>query len=306
IRCFYCMPDENLQFLPREQLLSFEEIERFVRATGPLGLTRLRLTGGEPLVRNGLDELIRRLAALPHVVDLALTTNGLLLAEQAQSLRAAGLHRVNVSLDSLRPEVFERIARRSGLQRVLEGIDAALDAGFEDVRLNAVAIRGLTEDDVVPLVDFARRRRLAMRFIEFMPLDAQQNWQDAQVLTGREIRRLVEEEWGTLKPVGRSDPSRPATEYVFSDGQGSLGLITPVSEPFCNACDRLRLTAEGQLRNCLFSHEEWDARALLRGKADDQALRDLVRTCVGAKHAAHGIGDDDFQRPQRAMYQIGG
>jgi GTP 3',8-cyclase len=306
IRCFYCMPAEGVVFRPRDELLTFEEIARMVRALAPLGINKLRLTGGEPLVRADLPTLVRMLVTIPGIRDVALTTNGMLLDEQAGALKAAGLQRLNVSLDTLSEEVFEQITRRQGLDRVLAGIAAAQAAGFERIRLNAIAIRGLTEAEIIPLAKFAREQDLELRFIEFMPLDAEQHWQDANVLTGREIRRLVEAEFGPLVPASRPDASQPAVDFRFSDGRGAIGFINPVSEPFCGDCNRLRLTAEGQVRNCLFSTVEWDARQILRTGGSDQGLRDLVRDCVGAKAGAHGIGGAGFQRPERAMYQIGG
>jgi cyclic pyranopterin phosphate synthase len=306
IRCFYCMPNEGVVFRPREELLTFEEIGRFVRAMTPLGVRKIRLTGGEPLVRHDLDQLVRLLAAVPGVDDLALTTNGMLLADQAAGLRAAGLRRINISLDALREETFQRISRRPGLDRVLAGVAAAQASGFEQIRLNAVAIRGITEDEILPLAAFARERDLELRFIEFMPLDAEQHWTDDEVLTGREILRRVEAEFGALVAAERDDPSQPAVDFRFADGRGAVGFINSVSEPFCESCNRLRLTAEGQVRNCLFSTVEWDARAVLRGGGSDDELRGLVRDCVAAKAAAHGIGSPEFHRPQRAMYQIGG
>jgi cyclic pyranopterin phosphate synthase len=306
IRCFYCMSNENVRFKPRDEILSFEEIVRFVRVVSQLGVRRLRLTGGEPLVRSDVPQLVKQLAALPHVEDLALTTNGILLAEQAEALRRAGLRRLNISLDTLTEEVFQKITRREGLDRVLAGIEAALHAGFESIRLNAIAIRGLTEVEIVPLARFARDRGLELRFIEYMPLDAEQHWQAADVLDGEAIRRIVEAEFGPLLPATAPHPSQPAVEFAYADGSGRLGLIHPVSQPFCEGCDRLRLTAEGQVRNCLFSAVEWDARALLRGAGSDDEIAQLVRDCVWAKARAHGIGSREFVRPERAMYQIGG
>jgi cyclic pyranopterin phosphate synthase len=306
IRCFYCMPEENIRFKPRSELLTFEEIERFVRVVAPLGINKVRLTGGEPLVRSGLAELVRRLAAMPGIDDVALTTNGLLLPEQARELRDAGLRRVNISLDTLREETFRRIARRPGLHRVLDGIRAALRAGFERIRLNAVAIRGITEEEVVALCRFAHKHGLEMRFIEFMPLDAEDRWQSSMVLPGEEIRRLLEEEFGPLVAAHRDDPSQPAVDFEYLEGAGRVGFINPVSQPFCGDCNRLRLTAEGQVRNCLFSTVEWDARAVLRGGGSDEELAQLVRDCVLAKKPGHGIDSPQFLKPQRAMYQIGG
>jgi cyclic pyranopterin phosphate synthase len=306
IRCFYCMPAEDVTFRPREELLTFEEIERFVRDLVPLGINKLRLTGGEPLVRKDLPSLVGRLSEVPGIGDLALTTNGLLLEEQATELRKAGLHRLNVSLDALSEKTFQHITRRTGLQKVLDGIYAAQRAGFQRIRLNTVAIQGLTEAEVVPLAEFSRAHGLELRFIEFMPLDADNQWNENRVLTGDALRRILEEAFCPLRPKERSDPSQPAVDYTFADGKGNIGFINPVSEPFCSSCNRLRLTADGQVRNCLFSSVEWDARALLRGGGSEQEIQQLVRDCVAAKQPAHGIGAADFQKPERAMYQIGG
>jgi cyclic pyranopterin phosphate synthase len=299
------MPDENIRFKPRHEILSFEEITRFVRVASRMGVRRLRLTGGEPLVRADLPQLVEQLSRLPEIEDLALTTNGILLAEQAVALRRAGLKRLNVSLDTLSEATFLKISRRTGLDRVLAGIAAAQEAGFESVRLNAIAIRSLTEHEIVPLARFARERGLELRFIEYMPLDAEEHWQAADVLDGATIRRTLETEFGPLEPVAPPHASQPATDFVFADG-GRIGLIQPVSQPFCGGCDRLRLTAEGHVRNCLFSTKEWDARVLLREGGGDDEIADLVRDCVWAKAPAHGIGSDEFVRPDRAMYQIGG
>lgn len=306
IRCFYCMPDENVRFLPRRDILTFEEIERFARILAGLGVNKLRLTGGEPLVRSGLPALVKQLAAIEGIQDIALTTNGILLAEQAQALKEAGLSRINISLDALTEETFRRIARREGLDRVLAGIQAAKRVGFQKIRLNAVAIKGVTEAEVVPLANFAREQGLEMRYIEFMPLDAENQWQHDQVLSGDEIRRMLEEAIGPLAAADRPDPSQPATDFQFTDGIGTIGFINPVSEPFCGDCNRLRLTAEGKIRNCLFSTVEWDARALLRGGATDEEIVQLVRDCVHAKKPGHGIDSATFVKPERAMYQIGG
>jgi cyclic pyranopterin phosphate synthase len=305
IRCFYCMPEENIRFRPRSEILTFEEIERFVRVAAQLGIRKLRLTGGEPLVRADMPKLVQRLAAIPGIDDIAMTTNGILLAEQAAALKAAGLKRLNISLDALSEETFRRIARRDGLDRVLAGIAAAKAAGFTGIRLNAVAIRGITEPEIVPLTQFARDQDLEMRFIEYMPLDAEQNWDHDQVLTGEEIRARLEEAIGPIEPVERTDPSQPAVDYKFTGG-GQVGFINPVTQPFCGDCNRLRLTAEGQVRNCLFSSIEWDARQLLRTGAGEAKLATLIRDCIAAKKPGHGIDSDQFVRPQRAMFQIGG
>ena len=306
IRCFYCMPNEEVSFRPREELLSFEEIEKFVRALVPLGIDKLRLTGGEPLVRSNLPALVARLSQVPGINDLALTTNGLLLTDQASELRQAGLHRLNISLDTLQEEKFHRITRRTGLPKVLDGIYTAQRVGFQKIRINAVAIQGLTEDDVIPLAEFSRTHGLELRFIEFMPLDAENHWNAESQLTGQTLRNILEKVYCPLVPSPRTDPSQPAVDFQFADGKGNIGFINPVSEPFCKNCNRLRLTAEGQVRNCLFSTVEWDARAILRESGSEQAIRQLVRDCVAAKQPAHGIGTVDFLKPQRAMYQIGG
>jgi len=306
IRCFYCMPAENVTFRPRHELLTFEEIERFACVAATLGINRLRLTGGEPLVRSELSKLVSRLASVPGIEDLALTTNGLLLSEHAAKLKAAGLDRLNISLDTLSEKTFQKISRRPGLDRVLEGIFAAKQAGFKKIRLNAIAIRGLTEHEIIPLAQFARKHDFELRFIEFMPLDADHAWKKEEVLSGESMRQILEKAIAPLEPVQRNDPSQPAVDYQFADGKGKIGFINPVSEPFCSNCNRLRLTAEGQIQNCLFSTVDWDARALLRGNATDEELGQLIRDCVSAKQPAHGIGEVDFQQPSRAMYQIGG
>jgi len=305
IRCFYCMP-EKVRFLPRSEILTYEEIERLVRVVAQMGVNKLRVTGGGPLVRAELPRLIEMLAAVPGIRDIALTTNGILLAEQVQALKDAGLGRLNISLDGLREETFRKISRRKGLDRVLDGIFAAKRAGFEKIRLNAVAIRGITEAEVVPLGRFARQHHMEMRFIEFMPLDAENNWQTEQVLSGKEIREILEAEFGALIPLARDDPSQTAVDYQFADGSGCIGFINPVTQPFCGNCNRLRITAEGKIRNCLFSIEEWDVRELLRGGRTDDQIAETVRRAVHAKKSGHGIDTDDFIKLDRAMYQIGG
>jgi cyclic pyranopterin phosphate synthase len=300
------MPNENVQFKPRAEILTFEEIVRFTRVAASLGVNKLRITGGEPLVRADLPALIGELASVPGIRDIAMTTNGVLLADQIDALKHAGLKRLNISLDGLREETFQRISRRSGLDRVLEGIFAAQRVGFEKIRLNAVAIRGITEDEIVPLGEFARRHGLELRFIEFMPLDAENNWCDDQVLSGSEIRDALENAFGRLLPIERTDPSQPATDYRFEDGIGVIGFINPVTQPFCSDCNRLRITAEGKIRNCLFSIAEWDARQVMRGGGSDGQLAELLCDCILAKKPGHGIDSVDFVRPDRAMYQIGG
>ena len=306
IRCFYCMPNDNVQFKPRAEILTFEEIVRFTRVAANLGVNKLRLTGGEPLVRADLPALVGELSSVPGIRDIAMTTNGLLLADQVDALKRAGLKRLNISLDGLREETFVRISRRPGLDRVLEGIFAAQRVGFEKIRLNAVAIRGITDDEIVPLGEFARQHGLELRFIEFMPLDAENSWENDQVLSGSEIRDALENAFGALLPIKRNDPSQPATDYRFEDGIGVIGFINPVSQPFCSDCNRLRITADGKIRNCLFSITEWDARQVMRSGGSDEQLVELLHDCIFSKKPGHGIDSPDFIRPDRAMYQIGG
>ena len=304
LRCSYCMP-LDVVFKPREELLTYEEIARVAGVFAGLGIRTIRLTGGEPLIRRDLPALVRQLVAIPGIDEVALTTNGLLLADQAESLREAGLGRLNVSLDSLRDDGFEQIARRPGLDRVLAGLAAAKRAGFTAIRINAVSIKGLTESEIVPLARFCRREGFQLRFIEFMPLDADQAWDRSQVLSGADVREILEREIGPLVADAPADVGQPAIDYRWVDG-GGVGFINPVTSPFCDRCDRLRLTADGQVRNCLFSTVEWDARRLLREGGDDTAIAALIRDCVAAKRAAHGIDTPAFERPARAMYQIGG
>lgn len=305
IRCVYCMP-ESVRFLPRADLLSFEEIERFARVALRSGISKIRLTGGEPLMRRDLPELVARLARLPGLSDIGLTTNGLQLAPLAQPLFDAGLRRLNLSLDTLDPARFEQLTRRTGLEQVLDGIRAAKSAGFRPIKLNAVAIKGTTEPDVVPLALFCRDQDLELRFIEYMPLDAGNLWERDKVLFAADIVRMVEQGIGPLKPASDQDPSAPALDYEYADGGGKLGLIASVSRPFCRSCNRLRLTADGKLRNCLFALDETDIRALIRSGADDQALADALAQSVSAKWEGHEINTARFIKPERLMHAIGG
>ncbi len=302
IRCFYCMPEEGGDYGPVSGMLSFSDIRRVAEAGVRLGIRKIRLTGGEPLLRLRVADLVESLAELP-LTDLALTTNAVLLAERARDLRKAGLGRLNVHLDTLNPARFFQITRRNELARVLAGIDLALSLGFE-IKLNAVAIRNLTEPDVIPITRFARQRGMEIRFIEFMPLDAQGLWDASQVLTAAEMRRQLEAEFGPLEPIADSDPRAPAVEYRFADGS-KVGFIASVSRPFCQNCNRLRLTADGKLRYCLFAREETDIRAALR-EDSDQELERLFRKTVWEKWPGHSIGAPTFEAPQRPMYSIGG
>lgn len=306
IRCFYCMPAENVQFMDRKDLLTFEEMERFVRVAVPLGLRKIRLTGGEPLVRRDLHVLVRKLAAIPEIIDIGVTTNGILLADQAQELYDAGLRRINVSLDALDPKKFEQITRREGYEKVLAGIEKAQAVGFDPIKVNAVSIRGMTEDEIVPFGHFARRTGAEIRFIEFMPLDADNAWERDKVLFAHEIIEKLSREIMPLVPCADQNPHAPATEFEFADGVGRIGLIASVSQPFCLSCDRFRITADGKLRNCLFSLEETDVKAMLRSGCDDEPIAAAIRASVAAKKEGHEINTARFIQPARPMHSIGG
>ena len=306
IRCFYCMPAENVQFMDRKELLSYEEIERFVRLTVPLGVTKLRLTGGEPLVRKDLHRLVAALAKIEGIEDIGITTNGILLAEQAADLYAAGLRRLNVSLDALNAEKFKQITRREGYEKVLEGIEAAVKVGFQQIKINAVSVRGLTEDELIPFGHFARQTGHEVRFIEYMPLDADNAWERDKVLFAQEIIDLMSDGIRPLLPIPNADPRAPAADYQFDDGVGRIGFIASISRPFCENCNRFRITADGKLRNCLFSLEETDLRSLLRGNAPDEVIQQAVRDSITAKWEGHEINTARFIQPTRPMYSIGG
>jgi cyclic pyranopterin phosphate synthase len=306
IRCFYCMPAENAEFMERSELLTYEEIERFVRVVAPLGVNKVRLTGGEPLVRHEMHKLVARLVLIPGISDVSLTTNGVLLAQQARGLWDAGLRRINVSLDALSAAKFKQITRRDGYEQVIAGIRAAQEVGFDPIKVNAVSVRGLTEDEIVPFGHFARETGVQVRFIEYMPLDADCAWQRDKVLFAHEIVEALSREIMPLLYCGRPDPSAPATEFEFADGVGRVGFIASVSEPFCMNCNRFRLTADGQIRNCLFSLEEIDIRGLLRGGGTDAEIEAAVRRSIGAKKEGHEINTARYIQPTRPMYSIGG
>ena len=306
IRCFYCMPETGVQFVARSEILDFEEIERFVRIAVTLGITKVRVTGGEPLVRRDLPVLVRRLAAIPEIRDLALTTNGVLLPELAGPLWEAGLRRLNVHVDTLDRERFRQITRRDDLGKVLEGLALAKQLGFTRIKLNAVAVKNLVEPDVVPLARFARENGFEVRYIEFMPLDAQNLWDRGKVLLADEIIEILSREIAPLVPVPDPDPRAPATEYDFADGGGRVGFIASVSRPFCLNCNRVRLTADGKLRYCLFAIQEDDVKALLRSGAPDGEIAAMIRRNVSEKWLGHEINSAKFVAPPRPMYSIGG
>src|SRR5262245_66611 len=304
LRCTYCMP-EDVVFMDRSALLTFEEMTHFVRVAAPLGIDKVRLTGGEPLMRRDLPKLVRMLADVPGLRALGLTTNGLLLAEHAQALFDAGLRRINISLDTLSPERFKQLTRREGLERVLDGIFAAKRAGFDPVKLNAVSIRSVTEPEVVPLARFARQHGLEMRFIEYMPIGAD-HWERDKVYFAHEILEQIEREVAPLVRAEEQDPSAPALEFRYADGGGQVGIIASISRPFCASCNRVRLTADGKLRNCLFALDEVDVKGLLRGQAADAEIAEVVRRNVWAKWEGHEINTARFIKPLRTMHAIGG
>lgn len=307
IRCQYCMPAEGATFLPTDRLLSFAQLERFVRTTVGLGIRKVRLTGGEPLLRPKLADLVSALHSIHGLDSIALTTNGMLLARHIDDLVAAGLKRINISLDTLSEPTFRELTRRDGLQRVLEGIESTLAHPHLEVRLNALILRDVNVDDVCHLVEFARPKSMTLRFIEFMPLDSDRRWSTQRMVTGEELRTIIADRFGPLRRCSSGDPSQPAADYEFVDGGGRVGFIDSVSKPFCSGCDRLRLTADGKVRNCLFGRDEWDVGPLLKEEIlDSQRLANLLQTLTLAKHAAHGIAADGFEPPHRAMYQIGG
>ena len=305
-RCVYCMPAAGLPWLNRDQVLSFEEIVRVTRIlVDDCGVRTIRLTGGEPLVRRGIEDLTGMIAALDPTIDLAMTTNGILLREKAAALRQAGLKRLNVSLDTLHSDRFRDLARRDALDRVLEGLTAAKAAGFTPIKLNMVVMRGRNDDEILDFARLARDQGYEVRFIEFMPLDADGAWSEDAVVRSRDIIEAIDRAY-PLEPVHDDRPA-PATRFRFADGsRGGVGVIPSVSDAFCRVCNRIRLTAEGQLRTCLFSLHEHDVRALLRGGASDAEIRDFIVAAVWTKEEGHKIGQADFVRPARSMSQIGG
>ncbi|HEX2911800.1 MAG TPA: GTP 3',8-cyclase MoaA [Chloroflexia bacterium] len=307
-RCVYCMPAEGLQWLKRNEILSFEEIEKLVRLLVSMGVEQVRLTGGEPTVRKDLPELIRNLSKIEGLKSLSLTTNGFLLKSMAKSLAEAGLTRINVSIDSLVREKFFQLTRRDTLQQVLEGLEELEKyPQISPIKINAVAMRNFTEDEIVPFAMLARRKPYIVRFIEFMPLDADELWDRNSVLSGDEIKAIIEREVMPLVPVLSADPAETATKYRFADGIGEMGFINPVSHPFCSSCDRIRITAEGMLRTCLFAHVETDLKTPLRNGSSEEVLEEIIRRAVWKKEMKHYINDGEaFKRTKRSMSQIGG
>ncbi len=306
-RCTYCMPAEGLPWLKKSEILSYEEIERIARVAVGIGIEQIRLTGGEPLVRRDIAELVRMLSGIEGLRSLSMTTNGILLKPLAGKLADAGLTRINVSLDSLLREKFAQITRRDQLDRVLEGLEELEKyPSIHPIKINAVAMRGFSEEEVLDFAKLARRKAYSVRWIEFMPLDADQIWRKEDILAGAEIQAIIEAAYGPLVPIKTGDPSETARRYTFSDGIGEVGFINPVSEPFCASCDRIRLTSDGQLRTCLFATEETDLRAVIRSTPDDEVLAATLRNAVWRKELKHYIGDKQFKRASRSMSMIGG
>lgn len=304
LRCVYCMPEE-VTFIDRRELLTFEEIAHFVQVAVPLGINKIRLTGGEPLMRRDLHKLVALLHAIPGIHDLGLTTNGLLLAEHAAALYDAGLRRLNVSLDTLDPDRFRQITRRDGLEQTVHGLLEAKRLGFRPIKVNAVAVRGFIEHDLIPLANFCREHGFEFRLIEYMPIGAEP-WERDKVFFAHEIIDLLERQIAPLLPAPDYDPRAPAMDFDYADGGGRVGLIASVSRPFCHRCNRLRLTADGKLRHCLFALEETDVKSLLRDGRDDAALQQAIRRTVWSKWEGHEINTARFVKPSRTMHAIGG
>ncbi len=305
LRCVYCMPAEGMPWLPKDHLLTYEEITRFASVCLGLGVHGIRLTGGEPTVRQDLPALVRMLNALKPDLDLSLTTNGLKLVAMADELRDAGLKRVNVSLDTLDPARFHQISRRDRFHEVIAGMEAARRVGFTPIKVNVVLMRGFNDDEAVPLARWGREQGYEVRFIEWMPLDFQHGWSREKLVPADEILAAIEAEF-PFDLVEGDDPSAPARRYRYRDGAGTVGVIASVTRPFCGHCDRIRLTADGQIRTCLFSHKEYDFRLAMRGGASDAEIADLLRAAVLRKEPGHLINSPFFRQPERGMSAIGG
>ncbi|MDA2928816.1 GTP 3',8-cyclase MoaA [Acidobacteria bacterium AH-259-O06] len=304
-RCFYCKSATLLSYKNREEILTYEEIERLARLFLNLGIRKIRITGGEPLLRRGVEQLIARIACLADVQDLALTTNGFNLYQKAQILREAGLHRVTISLDSMKKERFEAITRSKDFDKVLKSVEAAKQWDLEPIKINCVVVRGINDDEILDFAEFARSWDLTVRFIEFMPIDEDEDWSQDRVVTGAEILEILQTRY-QMVPRGLVEPSATARNFDFADGRGRIGLIMPVSQPFCGQCSRIRLTADGKIRTCLFSLIEHDIKSLLREGADDSVLTEFIQDTVVKKEAGHRINEPDFVPPPRTMSYIGG
>ncbi len=304
-RCTYCMPADNVEFMDRSNLLSFEEIHRVVTIVSKLGINRIRLTGGEPLMRKGLPILIKMIDKVEGIDDIAMTTNAYFLKDQAQSLIEAGLKRLNVSLDALDPDKFRDVNRRDCLNSVLEGLNTARKVGFKSIKINAVAVRNFSEPEIMDLIEMGRSDGFEIRFIEFMPLDSDKTWERNKVLFGHEIIDIIKKKY-ELVPIDNSLEIGPASEYNFADGKGKVGIITAVSNPFCDHCNRIRMTADGKLRTCLFSENEHDLKNLIRNGASDEVIAEAIQQAVLIKEPGHKINLKDFKQPNRAMHAIGG
>jgi cyclic pyranopterin phosphate synthase len=304
LRCQYCMPEE-MAWMERREILSFEEIVRFTRVAVSVGVTKVRITGGEPLVRKDVVSLVERLARVEGLADLSLTTNGVLLRKLAEPLHKAGLRRLNVSLDSLRPDRYHALTRRDELRCVLDGIEAAADAGFAPIKINAVMMKDVNVDEAVSFALLARNRPFHVRFLEFMPLDGQDRWKREDVVTGAEILARVRGA-GELVEVPRAEASEVARRWRFTDGLGEIGFINPVSEPFCGACSRIRLTADGMIKNCLLGNDEFNVKSILRTGGDDEQIASLIRLAVQMKAEHHGINKPGFEKLLRNMSRVGG
>ena len=301
-RCQYCMPEEGLDWLKREELLTFEEITRLTKIlVENYGINSVRLTGGEPTLRANLSDLISMLSELP--IEIALTTNGVNMNKNAHIYHSVGLHRVNISIDSLRAERFKEITLRDDMEKVITGIEASIDAGLSPVKINVVVMRGINDDEIIDFAKFGRELGVIVRFIEFMPLDADEKWSTLSVVSLEEIFSAINSIY-PLEPVKRSNA--PASRFRYTDGRGEIGIVASVTQKFCDTCDRIRITADGQFRNCLFSNEEFDLKEALRSESTDKEICELLERAVLAKREGHGIGNVDFIRPARSMSQIGG
>jgi cyclic pyranopterin phosphate synthase len=304
LRCQYCMP-EQMAWMEREHILSFEEIVRFTQVAISLGVTKVRITGGEPLVRKDVVSLVERLGALDGITDLSLTTNGILLRKLSESLYKAGLRRVNISLDSLRPDRYHALTRRDTLPAVLDGIEAAAEAGFAPIKINVVMMKDVNIDEALDFAMLTRSRPFHIRFLEYMPLDGQELWKREDVVTGAQILALVRA-GGEVEPVAPDDPSEVARRWRFRDGVGEIGFINPVSEPFCGTCSRVRLTADGMIKNCLLGNDEFHVKDVMRNGGSDEEIASLIRLAVTMKAEHHGINKPGFEKLSRNMSRVGG